>query len=164
MLRGDGSPAPLTTDDAAYSDLQVAPDGSAVYALRASYARPPHPVRIALTGADAGTVTELRAPSEPPRLPGRLNEVVGQADDGTPLRAWLALPESASADAPAPLVLWVHGGPLNSWNTWSWRWNPWLLVAKGYAVLLPDPALSTATVRISSSAAGVSGARRRSPI
>ncbi|CBH49007.1 S9 family peptidase [Prescottella equi] len=143
VLRGDGTPAPLTTDDAAYSDLQVAPDGSAVYALRASYARPPHPVRIALAGADAGTVTELRAPSEPPRLPGRLTEVVGQADDGTPLRAWLALPESASADAPAPLVLWVHGGPLNSWNTWSWRWNPWLLVAKGYAVLLPDPALST---------------------
>ncbi len=42
-----------------------------------------------------------------------------------------------------PLLLWVHGGPLNSWNTWSWRWNPWLLVARGYAVLLPDPALST---------------------
>jgi hypothetical protein len=40
-------------------------------------------------------------------------------------------------------VLWVHGGPLSSWNTWSWRWGPWLLVAQGYAVLLPDPALST---------------------
>ncbi|ELB90741.1 dipeptidyl aminopeptidase [Rhodococcus wratislaviensis IFP 2016] len=39
--------------------------------------------------------------------------------------------------------MWVHGGPLGSWNTWSWRWNPWLLVARGYAVLLPDPALST---------------------
>ena len=30
-----------------------------------------------------------------------------------------------------------------SWNAWSWRWNPWLMVARGYAVLLPDPALST---------------------
>jgi dipeptidyl aminopeptidase/acylaminoacyl peptidase len=30
-----------------------------------------------------------------------------------------------------------------SWNSWSWRWNPWLMAAKGYAVLLPDPALST---------------------
>src|SRR5258708_24357308 len=30
-----------------------------------------------------------------------------------------------------------------SWNSWSWRWNPWLMVARGYAVLLPDPALST---------------------
>jgi dipeptidyl aminopeptidase/acylaminoacyl peptidase len=39
--------------------------------------------------------------------------------------------------------VWVHGGPLNSWNGWHWRWNPWLLAARGYAVLLPDPALST---------------------
>lgn len=37
----------------------------------------------------------------------------------------------------------VVGGPLASWNAWSWRWNPWLAVAQGYAVLLPDPALST---------------------
>ena len=53
------------------------------------------------------------------------------------------LPETASADRPAPLLLWVHGGPMSSWNSWSWRWNPWLMAARGYAVLLPDPALST---------------------
>jgi len=37
----------------------------------------------------------------------------------------------------------VHGGPYSSWNAWSWRWNPWIMAARGYAVLLPDPALST---------------------
>ena len=57
-----------------------------------------------------------------------------------PSRTWLTLP---AGDAPAPLLLWVHGGPLGSWNTWHWRWNPWLLTALGYAVLMPDPALST---------------------
>ncbi|WP_137723642.1 alpha/beta fold hydrolase [Prescottella subtropica] len=139
----DGLPVPLTVDAAAYTDLRPAPDGSAVYALRASYTAPPHPVRIALTGDDAGTATALRGPDENPPLPGPLTEIVGQGLDGTPLRGWLALPGTASADTPAPLLLWIHGGPLNSWNTWSWRWNPWLLVAQGYAVLLPDPALST---------------------
>ena len=59
------------------------------------------------------------------------------------MRAWLALPDGATAEHPAPLLLWIHGGPLGSWNAWSWRWNPWLAVAQGYAVLLPDPALST---------------------
>jgi len=53
------------------------------------------------------------------------------------------LPEGADAARPAPLLLWIHGGPLNSWNAWSWRWNPLLAVARGFAVLLPDPALST---------------------
>ena len=32
---------------------------------------------------------------------------------------------------------------MSSWNGWQWRWNPWLAAARGYAVLLPDPALST---------------------
>ena len=62
---------------------------------------------------------------------------------GTPLGAWLLRPPSAAADAPAPLVVFVHGGPLGSWNAWHWRWNPHILVERGYAVLLPDPALST---------------------
>ncbi|WP_068162776.1 S9 family peptidase [Rhodococcus phenolicus] len=140
---GDELPVRLTTDDAAYSDVKVAPDGRYAFALRASYETPPHPVRIALTGDDRGTVVPLRAPSELPELPGRLTEVHATAVDGTPVRGWLALPAGAAAATPAPLLLWVHGGPLSSWNTWSWRWNPWLLVARGYAVLLPDPALST---------------------
>ena len=63
--------------------------------------------------------------------------------DGSTVRGWLVLPDGASAQAKAPLLLWVHGGPVSSWNTWSWRWNPWLMAARGYAVLLPDPALST---------------------
>ena len=106
--------------------------------MRSSYARPPHPVRI----DSDGTVTELPCVAAP-ELPGALTEVVASvdtSDDGHTVRSWLALP---AGDAAAPLVLWVHGGPLGSWNAWHWRWNPWLLVARGYAVLMPDPALST---------------------
>lgn len=137
----------LTFDDSAYSDLQVAPDARFVYALRSSYLAPPHPVRLHLTedehGRPRGTVTVLRAPAPPPTLPGTLTEVRTTAEDGRELRGWLALPDGASTETPAPFLLWIHGGPLGSWNAWSWRWNPWLMVAQGYAVLLPDPALST---------------------
>ncbi|AZI57274.1 S9 family peptidase [Nakamurella antarctica] len=132
----------ITHDDAAYTDLQVAPDGSAVYALRSSYAAPAHPVRVVLAG-DCGVVTPLQAPAPNPDLPGALTEVATHAADGHPVRGWLAMPAGASSATPAPLLLWIHGGPLGSWNAWSWRWNPWLMVAAGYAVLLPDPALST---------------------
>jgi dipeptidyl aminopeptidase/acylaminoacyl peptidase len=112
----------------------AAPEG-VLYALRSSYAAPPHPVRI---DAD-GTVTELPCVDRPP-LPGALTEITATAPDGVEVRSWLVLPED---ETPAPLLLWIHGGPLGSWNCWSWRWNPWLLAAKGYAVLLPDPGLST---------------------
>jgi dipeptidyl aminopeptidase/acylaminoacyl peptidase len=40
-------------------------------------------------------------------------------------------------------MLWIHGGPFMSNNAWNWRWNPWVAVAHGWAVVLPDPALST---------------------
>jgi dipeptidyl aminopeptidase/acylaminoacyl peptidase len=130
----------LTPDDGAYTDVQVAPDGRWAYALRSAVDSPPAPVRVSLTGSG---VEFLLGPDSPPELPGRLTEVFTTAEDGTPLRAWLALPHHADADSPVPMLLWVHGGPRHSWNAWSWRWNPWIAVADGYAVLLPDPALST---------------------
>jgi dipeptidyl aminopeptidase/acylaminoacyl peptidase len=133
----------LTDDDFAYTDVVAAPRG-VLYALRSSYATPPHPVRI----DPAGAITVLPC-VDLPTLPGTLTDVSTTAADGTVVRSWLVLPEKLKGSedpedaAPAPLLLWIHGGPIASWNAWSWRWNPWLLAAKGYAVLLPDPALST---------------------
>jgi len=134
----------ITGDDGAYSDLNPAPDGRYLYALRSSVDSPPTPVRIDLVlDAAAAEPAALACPGTPVTVPGRLEEVEAVADDGQPVRSWLVLPQTASADRPAPLLLWVHGGPMSSWNSWSWRWNPHLMAARGYAVLLPDPALST---------------------
>src|SRR3954452_7509163 len=127
--------------DGHYSEVCVARDGSALFALYDRVDQPPAPVRLDPAGVDQQPHL-LRAPGQVP-LPVRLEEVPAPAADRTALRAWLALPDGASAAAPAPLLLWVHGGPLGSWNGWAWRWNAWLMTAKGYAVLLPDPALST---------------------
>jgi dipeptidyl aminopeptidase/acylaminoacyl peptidase len=138
----DGAVTRLTGDHGAYSDVVVSPDGRAVYAIRAAVDAAPAPVRFDATSADQDP-TYLTAPVTPSPLPGRLDVVTAAAEDGTPVRAWICLPHNASAADPAPLLLWIHGGPLGSWNAWSWRWNPWLAVAQGYAVLLPDPALST---------------------
>ncbi len=135
-----GTPRQLTHDDAAYSAAAITPDGSVVYAVRSSYAFPSEVVRIDVASGD---VTRLPNPTQRPEVPGRLVEVETDAADGQRVRGWLALPTDASAAHPAPLALWIHGGPVSSWNAWSWRWNPWIMVAQGYAVLLPDPALST---------------------
>jgi len=131
----------VTGDDGAYTDLSPGPDGRYLYALRSAVDAPPAPVRIDLT-TGAGPAA-LECPGTPLPLPGRLAEVTAYADDGQPIRSWLVRPDAASEASPAPLLLWVHGGPMMSWNSWSWRWNPWLMAARGYAVLLPDPALST---------------------
>ncbi|TFD24759.1 prolyl oligopeptidase family serine peptidase [Cryobacterium lyxosi] len=134
-----GAPEQLTTDDFTYTNVCVDAQTGDLVALRSSWIAPAHPVRI----SRSGTIITLATPAALTDVPGTITEIETLAEDGTRVRAWLLLPDGASAQHPAPLLLWIHGGPLNSWNAWSWRWSPLLAVARGYAVLLPDPALST---------------------
>ncbi len=129
------------TSRGSFSDVRVHPDGQGLFALRATVDAPAQPVRLDARAADQDPES-LPNPGALSELPGTLTEISAVAADGTTVRAWLVLPRGASAAEPAPLLLWIHGGPLMSWNAWSWRWNPWLMAARGYAVLLPDPALS----------------------
>jgi dipeptidyl aminopeptidase/acylaminoacyl peptidase len=125
-----------------FSELCPAPDGGRLYALRASVSSPPEAVALSLTGTDQRP-DPLPTPGVPLEVPSTVTEVTATARDGAPLRAWLVLPGGASPASPAPLLTFIHGGPLSSWSGWHWRWNPHLLAGRGYAVLLPDPALST---------------------
>ena len=132
------------TASGAVTDLCPTPDGQAVFALSSSVGSPARIVRFDARTPDQ--VPVALAPSVDPgdvTIPGRVERIGTTAADGTPLGAWLVLPPAASAGAPVPLVVFVHGGPLSSWNGWHWRWNPHILAEHGYAVLLPDPALST---------------------
>lgn len=136
----DGSaPTQLTHDDFTYTHVDVDAASGDLVALRSNWLTPPHAVRV----SRAGEVTVLRSPVAMIDAVATMTDAEATAQDGTRVRGWLLTPEGASADAPAPLLLWIHGGPLGSWNAWSWRWSPQLAVARGYAVLLPDPALST---------------------
>ncbi len=134
-----GEVTQITHDDAAYMAVAVDRTGAGLVALRSTMIEPLHPVRIGFDGA----ITRLANPAPVPEVNAQLTDVDVTAEDGARVRGWLLTPAGASAESPAPLLLWIHGGPLNSWNAWSWRWNPALAVARGYAVLMPDPALST---------------------
>jgi dipeptidyl aminopeptidase/acylaminoacyl peptidase len=132
------------TGEGAFDSLCPAPDGRTVYALRSTITEPPYPVALDALGAGAEP-RRLRSFGELDdlALPARVERVTVESDDGTPVSSWLLLPPGASAEAPAPLATFIHGGPVNSWSGWHWRWNPNVFVDDGWAVLLPDPALST---------------------
>ncbi|UZD62096.1 S9 family peptidase [Brevibacterium sp. JSBI002] len=97
----------------------------------------PLPISVDL---GTGVISELANPATVLEEEGTLTEVEVRAEDGTQIRAWLVLPEG---EGPHPLVVFAHGGPWGSWNAWTYRWNPGPFAAAGYAVLLPDPAIST---------------------
>ncbi len=126
----------------AFTDLCPSPDGTTLYALQSMVTAPPRPVALAATGEDQEP--RLLADAwQGPVLPGQLERVSVTTDDGVEVSSWLLLPDGADADNPAPLAVLVHGGPLSSWSGWHWRWSPHVFSSRGYAVLLPDPALST---------------------
>ena len=126
-------------DDAVYSALCPAPDGRTLYALRSAVDSAPAPVRLDVGATDQHPVA-LPDPAPTPELPGRLEAMQVEAPNGASVHSWLCLPEG---DGPHPVMLWIHGGPFASYNSWNWRWNPWVAVAHGWAVIMPDPALST---------------------
>ncbi|GGS68915.1 alpha/beta fold hydrolase [Nonomuraea spiralis] len=136
----EGEHTRLTGDDAAYLGLNASADGAFLYVMRSNIALAPAPARIDVA---TGEVADLPSPAPRPEVPGTLTEISATADDGTTVRGWLVLPEGASADSPAPFLLWIHGGPLGSWNDWQWRWQSWIMAQRGYAVLMPDPCMST---------------------
>ena len=126
------------------SDLCPTPDGETIYALSSGIATPPRVVRFDARTADQVPTELVRGIDEGGiGVDSVVERVETTAADGTPLGAWLVRPASASASAKAPLVVFVHGGPLSSWNSWHWRWNPNIFASRGFAVLMPDPAFST---------------------
>lgn len=131
------------TNEGAFGDLCPAPDGRTLYALRSLISEPPHPVAIDLSAPDSGARRLGNFPElENLELPPRVERVSVEARDGSRLPSWLVLPPDASPEKPATLAVFIHGGPISSWNAWHWRWNPHVFVGDGWAVLLPDPALS----------------------
>jgi dipeptidyl aminopeptidase/acylaminoacyl peptidase len=129
--------------EGAVSDLCPSPDGESIYALRATMTHPPRIVRFSARGENQ-TPAELSRSVDDGGTEGRgrVERLSATAADGQAIGSWLVLPPGASAENPAPLVVFAHGGPIGSWDGWQWRWNPHLLVERGYAVLMPDPAIS----------------------
>lgn len=140
---GTGAVARLSREGS-FDSLCPSPDGRTVYALRSTVTEPPHPVALDAVAGDAEP-RRVRAFAEIDdlSLPARVERVSARGADGASVRSWLLLPPGASVENPAPLAVSIHGGPVNSWSGWHWRWNPNVLVDDGWAVLLPDPALST---------------------
>ena len=52
---------------------------------------------------------------------------------------WGQIVKPAGASGRLPVALLIHGGPQGSFgNGWSYRWNPWLFAAPGYAAVTID--------------------------
>ena len=64
--------------------------------------------------------------------------------EGTQINALLVRPPKFDAEKKYPLLYLVHGGPQQSWDdSWGYRWNPEMMAAPGYVVVMVNPRGST---------------------
>ena len=131
------------TGDGAWASPQVDPSGGVIYVLRASITEPPRPVRLDLGAAGPAALTGIDAPGAIEGVPGRVEELTTEAADGTPLRAWLVLPEQARCGRAGPPGPVGPRGTAGLVERLALALEPLAAGRGGWAVLLPDPALST---------------------
>lgn len=116
----------------------VGEDGFAF--VRQGFDRPAE-VAIVQQGAD-GTVASFRHEGHDHArgLIGRAERLTWTASDGLEIDGFLLAP---AGEGPHPLILYVHGGPV--WSYAEWFPRPYLawLVARGFAILMPNPRGST---------------------
>ncbi|MFL6229634.1 MAG: prolyl oligopeptidase family serine peptidase [Pyrinomonadaceae bacterium] len=144
----DGRAAKLVEGD--NDDLHVSADGKTLLFSRSTAAMPTdvYVARLASPTSVAGAATRLTkendaflssfylAPAE---------EMTWTGGAGARVSGWFFKPQNYSATGvKVPLVVLIHGGPQGAWNdAWSYRWNPQVYVAQGYAVFMPNPRGST---------------------
>lgn len=135
----------LTSDASggSHAAVQLTRDGQTLLGIRHRHSHPPEPFRLALGGAGEPELLARLSGFDPLLLDqlGRRESLEVAAPDGGSVMSFLLTPHGSG---PHPLLLWVHGGPMNQWaDGWHWRWNPLVPLAAGYAVLLPNPRGST---------------------
>jgi len=134
-----GSYAPLYTG--ARPCASAAED--AVFGVRYSYRDVPRLVRVDCSAPQDERTKKLPFFGDEMELNGTASEMTCRTKDDFEIHSHLVMPLGTSEEAPAPLVLWAHGGP-RGWNAQNfWLRCPYVLAERGYAVLMVNPGRST---------------------
>ena len=136
---GPDAPKPVLSTGA-NEEFAISPDGRTIVFARSSLAMP---AEIFAANSDGTSVHQLTHQNS--ALLSELDLPTPEffwfsGAGGTQVEALLLKPPQFEASKKWPLLLLVHGGPQVEWDdAWSYRWNPQVMAAPGYAVLMVNP-------------------------
>jgi dipeptidyl aminopeptidase/acylaminoacyl peptidase len=136
VFRVDAASGQVTrlTADGAFANVHALP-GGAVIATMNSIRAPDDLYRI--EGTRVSQLTNLNGALLAQLDPVTLSKFNFRGANNDSVWGWTLKP--ATATAPLPISFLVHGGPQGSFNdSWSYRWNPRLFIAPGYAAVSVD--------------------------
>ena len=141
--------ATAIANKAEYGELHVSSDGRMIVGSMATVRSPAAislipldanghggPPVMRLTHMNDALLNQLDLPKmESFMFPGAENATV---------QGFMIKPPKFEATKRYPVKFLIHGGPQGAWgNAWSYRWNPELMAASGYVVVMVNPRGST---------------------
>ncbi len=128
-----------------YDDIHLLPGGGRLVATRMTVRQPAEIVALELNAnGEATPLTHLNdallAQLDLPEMERFWFTSVGKVR----VEGFLIRPPGFDAGKRYPVKFLIHGGPQGAWgDSWSYRWNPELFAANGYAVVMINPRGST---------------------
>jgi dipeptidyl aminopeptidase/acylaminoacyl peptidase len=139
----DGMPR-LVWNEASADGVTLARDGRNIYFSRSSLSHPADIVSLVRGGRTATPLTHENDALFSQLALGAASDVWYTGAAGAQVQALLVKPVNYDASKKYPGLVLIHGGPQGAWSdAWSYRWNPQLFAARGYAVIMPNPRGST---------------------
>jgi dipeptidyl aminopeptidase/acylaminoacyl peptidase len=124
----------------ANGDIEVSHDGRGLVFTRSSLTMPAEIFAADSDGANVRQITHQNA-----ALLAQLELPAAEAfwfagAEGTQVEGLVVRPPGFDASKKYPLLLLIHGGPQGEWgDAWGYRWNPQVMAAPGYVVLMINP-------------------------
>jgi dipeptidyl aminopeptidase/acylaminoacyl peptidase len=147
--RVDLPEATAVANKAEYGELRIAPDGRTIVTSMMTVRAPATISSIALDAEGHGGAAVVRLTHLNDALLGqldlpRMESFMFPGAGNTTVQGFIVRPPGFDSSRKYPVKFLVHGGPQGAWgDAWSYRWNPELMAAGGYVVVMVNPRGST---------------------
>ncbi len=141
--------ATAIANKAEYSELQISRDGRTIVTSLMTVRSPTAIAAIPLDaeghgGAPVVRLTHLNDDLLSTLDLPRMESFIFAGAGNTSVQGFIIQPPNFDPEKKYPLKFLIHGGPEGAWgNAWSYRWNPELMAASGYVVVMINPRGST---------------------
>ena len=138
-----GGLRPIITGPTSLDDIQFTPDAKTIVYTEMSGSKPIELYK-ASSGGTGVALTHLNDDVLSSYSLAPLEEISVDGAEQTKVSGYINKPPNFDPKKKYPILFLIHGGPQGAWGeSWSYRWNPQVLAAAGYVVVMPNPRGST---------------------
>jgi dipeptidyl aminopeptidase/acylaminoacyl peptidase len=141
--------ATAVANKAEYGELQISRDGRKIVTSVMTVRSPAAISSIGLDAEGHGGAAVVRLTHLNDALLGqldlpRMESFMFPGAENTTVQGFIVRPPNFDSNRRYPVKFLIHGGPQGAWgDAWSYRWNPELMAADGYVVVMVNPRGST---------------------